>query len=110
MLTKIYYPDQWYDWSATQQWPLATELHLNYYGMLFGWIPIIIYTYIISFLYKKTMKLKMEFALIYLIEMIRIFSTFRGVLLPWILPLDLVFYVIIYFIFKKVIKVEKFTT
>ncbi len=107
MLTKIYYPEQWYEMKATQQWPLATELHLNYYGMLFGWIPLVVYCYIISFLYKRVLQGRLEFALIYLIEMIRIFSTFRGVLLPWILPLDLIFYIIIYFMTKRSISWKK---
>lgn len=107
MLTKIYYPEQWYEMNATQQWPLATELHLNYYGMLFGWVPLIIYCYIISFLYKKMIEEKIEFSLIYMIEMIRIFSTFRGVFLPWILPLDFIFYILIYFIIKRSTNIGK---
>lgn len=107
MLTKIYFPQQWYEMKATQQWPLATELHINYYGMLFGWIPLIIYCYIISFLYKNMILGKLGFSLIYLIEMIRIFSTFRGVFLPWILPLDVILYILIYILIKRSINIEK---
>jgi len=107
MLTKIYFPEHWYEMKATQQWPLATELHLNYFGMLFGWIPIIIYCYIISFLYKKMIEGRIELSLIYLIEMIRIFSTFRGVFLPWILPLNLILYIYIYYIIKRSVNIDR---
>lgn len=107
MLTKIYYPEQWYEMKSTQQWPLATELHLNYYGMLFGWIPLISYCYVISILYNKMQEGKLGFSIIYIIEMIRVFSTFRSVFLPWMLPLDIISYILIYYIIKKAIKIEK---
>ena len=107
MLTKQYFPEQWYLFKATLQWPLSTELHINYYGMLLGWMPIMAYSYIVSFLYNKMVVGRIEFSIIYLIEMIRIFATLRGTLSPWILPLDIVFYFAIYFIIKRSVCIEK---
>lgn len=103
MLTKIYFPNDW-TMKATQQWPLMTELHLNYYGMLFGWIPLVLYAYVISYIYNKMFLGRIELSLIYLLEMIRIFSTFRSVLLPWNLPFDIFIYILYFYIFKLVLR------
>lgn len=103
MLTKIYFPNDW-TMLATQQWPLITELHLNYYGMLFGWIPLVLYSYIISYIYNKMYLGKLEFGLIYLLEMFRLFSTFRSVLLPWNLPFDIFVYFLYFYLLKKCLK------
>ena len=103
MLTKIYFPNDW-AMKGTQQWPLMTELHLNYYGMLFGWIPLILYSYIISFIYNKMVLGKIELSLIYLLEMIRIFSTFRSVLLPWDLPFIIFVYILYFYVLKLILR------
>lgn len=105
MLTKIYFPSDW-AMKGTQQWPLMTELHLNYYGMLFGWIPLVLYAYVISYLYNKMFLGRIELSLIYLLEMIRIFSTFRGVLLPWNLPFDIFTYIVYFYLLRLILKKE----
>lgn len=105
MLTKIYFPNDW-TMKATQQWPLMTELHLNYYGMLFGWIPLVLYSYVISYIYNKMLLGRIELSLIYLLEMIRIFSTFRSVLLPWNLPFDIFIYILYFYVLKLILKKE----
>lgn len=107
MLTKIYYPLQWYQTKATQQWPLVSELYLNYYGMLLGWVPVLMYTYIISRLYNSMVNGSVSVVLIYILEMMRLFSTYRGVLLPWQLPVFIMFYVLIYFYIKRAVYVDK---
>jgi hypothetical protein len=103
MLTKIYFPNDW-TMKATQQWPLMTELHLNYYGMLLGWIPLVLYAYVISYIYNKMLLGRIELSLIYLLEMIRIFSTFRSVLLPWNLPFDIFIYILYFYVLKLIIR------
>jgi len=104
MLTKIYFPNDWLSAKATQQWPLLTELHLNYYGILFGWIPLVLYSYVISLIYNRLFFGNLALSLIYLLEMFRIFSTFRGVLLPWNLPWDIFTYILYFYILKMIIK------
>jgi hypothetical protein len=47
---------------------------------------------------------RIELSLIYLLEMIRIFSTFRSVLLPWNLPFDIFVYIVYFYIFKLVLR------
>lgn len=103
MLTKIYFPNDW-TMKATQQWPLMTELHLNYYGMLLGWIPLVLYAYVISYIYNKMFLGRIELSLIYLLEMIRIFSTFRSVLLPWNLPFDIFIYILYFYVLKLILR------
>jgi hypothetical protein len=104
MLTKRFFPEQWWEYRSTQQWPLITELYINYFGMLFGWIPLLLYVYLLSFIYKKSMSGNMAMMLIYMIEFVRLFSTFRGVLLPWQLPVYVVFYITIYYLAAYSIK------
>ncbi len=104
MLTKIYFPNDWWLGRGTQQWPLLTELRLNYFGMLFGWIPLVLYSFIISYIYNKMYLGKIELSLIYLLEMIRLFSTFRSVLLPWDLPLNIFVYVVYFYLLKLTAK------
>jgi hypothetical protein len=104
MLTKQFFPEQWEKMHATQQWPLISEIYLNYYGMIFGWLPLVIYCYIISVLYNKSMAGNFSLMLIYMIEFIRMFSTFRGVFIPWQAPVFICFYIIIYYISSKAIR------
>lgn len=50
MLTKEFYPDQWYVDNATQQWPLETDMYLNFGGFYLQTIPILIYSLWICFI------------------------------------------------------------
>tara|TARA_R110002110_G_scaffold405208_1_gene624111 strand:+ start:179 stop:622 length:444 start_codon:yes stop_codon:yes gene_type:complete len=97
MLTKEYFPDQWYLMSATQQWPLETELYLNYYGVVGQVIPLSIYGLWISILFKAVV-LKQNWRLypILALELFRIISTMRGVLIPWTFPILVIQYLAIY--------------
>ncbi|WP_198319728.1 hypothetical protein [Aliarcobacter butzleri] len=106
--TKEYFPSMWYDYKATQQWPLLTELYLNFYGMAYGWIPLIIYTYILSQLYKLAIQQNNYYlTVIYLMEFLRLFTVLRGTLLPWALFVIVVEYITIYLIMRLAIKYEK---
>lgn len=104
MLTKEYFPLDWETMQATQQWPLVTELYYNYYGFLLGWLPLIIYAYILSGLYKKVKAGNIAVTLIFLLEFFRLFTVQRGVLIPWQMPMYLFFYIVIYFVLKKSVK------
>ena len=97
MLTKEFFPDHWYIYSATQQWPLETELYLNYYGTIGQTLPLLIYGLWISFLFKVVFKRK-NWTLypIMALELVRIISTMRGVLIPWIFPVIVIQYCVIY--------------
>ncbi|PWF48927.1 hypothetical protein [Massilia glaciei] len=84
MLTKEFFPDQWYLEHATQQWPLDTELYLNYYGMWLGWLPLVCYAYAISILFRyAVLKRNYHLVPIFMVEFIRIFATMRGTIVPW---------------------------
>jgi len=84
MLTKEFFPDQWYLESATQQWPLETEAYLNYYGFILSWIPMLLYAYIISWLFRAAVIRKNIWLLpLFVLEFNRIFAVMRGTLIPW---------------------------
>jgi hypothetical protein len=97
MLTKEFFPDQWDNSHATQQWPLDTELYLNYYGPYLSWIILIPYSFLVSFIYKKALRGHIGFILIFLMEFLRIFSTLRGTIIPYDFTLIIVSYYFIYF-------------
>jgi hypothetical protein len=105
MLTKEFFPDSWEKENATQQWPLDTELYLNYYGFYFSWIPLIIYASWISWIYRAAVVQRNLFLMpIFIIEFARIFSTLRGTLLPWATPVYIAQYLAIYIVCRLAIK------
>ena len=105
MLTKEFFPEQWENEHATQQWPLDTELYLNYYGPWLSWIPLIAYGLLLSKLYRSAV-LGKNYALmpIYIIEFQRIFSTMRGTIIPWEVFIYVAQYLLIYVICKQAIQ------
>lgn len=104
-LTKVYFPNDWETMSATQQWPLITELYYNYYGFVLGWFPLMVYAFILTVLYKKTKSGNIALALIFILEFIRLFTVQRGVLIPWQMPVYLFFYMVFYFAVKIMVRV-----
>lgn len=95
MLTKEYFPDQWFLRSATQQWPLETELYLNYYGIIGQTIPLFLYALWVSYIFKTTfVKKRWIFYPIVAFEFFRIISTMRGVLIPWNFPIIIAQYMV----------------
>ena len=94
-LTKIYFPDQWYTSSATQQWPLVTELYINFGHWSLWVLPLAIYLSIIAVLLQYSFHKSSPVAmLIMFMEGFRIISTLRGVLIPWTLLFTLLSYAI----------------
>lgn len=105
MLTKEFFPEQWYQEHATQQWPLDTELYLNYYGFYLSWLPLVAYALLVSWLYRTAVLRRNLFLLpIFIMEFQRIFSTMRGTLVPWELPVYVGQYLLIYVVCKAVIR------
>jgi len=102
-LTKKYFPKDWELMRATQQWPLTTYIYYNYYGFYFGWIPIVLYAFLISQLYKEMSKGNIAISLVFILEFFRIFTIQRGEFIPWQMPIYIVFYIIIYYVVKNVI-------
>jgi hypothetical protein len=107
MLTKVFFPAQWYVEKGTQQWPLITDLYFNWYDMYLGWIPLILYAAIISKLYRCFCASNLWFWPIYLLEFFRIFTTLRSTLIPWDILVMLFFYILIYLIMSKAVYVKK---
>lgn len=107
MLTKVFYPEQWYIEKGTQQWPLITDLYFNWYGMWLGWLPLVLYAAAISKLYKGFCEANLLLWPIYLLEFFRIFTTLRSSLIPWDIFVMLFFYLLIYFIIGKAVYVKK---
>lgn len=101
MLTKEFFPEQWDNEKATQQWPLDTELYLNYYGFYLSWLPLICYAAFVSWLYRLAI-LRRSFALvpIFIMEFQRIFSTMRGTIVPWEVFIYIGQYAVIYVVCK----------
>jgi hypothetical protein len=105
MLTKEFFPEQWYEEHATQQWPLDTELYLNYYGFYLSWLPLAAYALLVSWLYRTAVLRRNLFLMpIFIMEFQRIFSTMRGTLVPWELPIYVGQYLLIYVVCKAVIR------
>ncbi len=91
-LTSIYYPSQWYEESATQQWPIETELYLNYGYHLFWIVPIFIYSAIICSLYVLRGRCGPVFLFIFVAELLMFLSMFRGSMMQWIQPFNVMYY------------------
>lgn len=107
MLTKEFFPDQWEKERATQQWPLDTELYLNFYGPYLSWLPTIIYGAVIAWLYKMVaVRQNLLLAPIYVLEFQRMFSTLRGSLLPWDIFIFIPQYVLIFLICRAAINMR----
>jgi len=107
MLTREFFPEQWDNERATQQWPLETELYLNYYGIYFSWIPLLLYAAALGWLYRLAVVGRNYWLLlIYVMEFQRIFSTLRGTLIPWETPIYAAQYIIIYFVCRYAVRRE----
>lgn len=105
MLTKEYFPDQWDLSKSTQQWPLDTELYLNYYGFYLAWIPLLLYSFGISKLFLAAMRRKnIGLMPVYVLEFLRIFSALRGTLIPWEIFFMIVQYPAIYIIVRHCVR------
>ena len=101
MLTKEFYPDQWYVDNATQQWPLETDMYLNFGGFYLQTIPILIYSLWICFISRLAFfQGRLAFMLIATLELFRIMSTLRWVLLPWDMPIWIAQYVFYYVAYR----------
>lgn len=98
-LTSIYFPSDWFNESATVQWPLSTELYLSFPSKIFWVISISIHCFWFRLLILWTKK-DPFFLYVFLAELIRIMSTMRSSLLPWDLPLTLVSYVWAFLIWR----------
>jgi len=105
-LTKVYFPNDWESMNATQQWPLVTNLYYNYYGFFLGWIPIVIYAFAVSSLYKELLKGNYAVSLIFILEYFRIFSVQRGEFIPWQMPIYIALYIIIYLVVNQIIYIN----
>jgi len=96
-LTSVYFPEQWMDGAATQQWPVETELYLNYGYYVFWIIPIFIYSLFICTLYLMRYRLGPVFIFIYVSELLMFVTMFRGSMTPWIIPFNFLVYVVFFF-------------
>lgn len=105
MLTKEFFPEQWELEHATQQWPIDTELYLNYYGFYFSWLPLIAYAWLVSWLYRAAiLRRNLVLVPIFVMEFQRIFSTMRGTIIPWETPIYIAQYLLIYVVCKFAIQ------
>lgn len=107
MLTKEFFPEQWENEHATQQWPIETEMYLNYFGFYLSWVPLLLYAAAIGWLYRiAIIGRNYWLLLIYVMEFQRIFSTLRGTLIPWEMPVYIVQYFLIYITCKYACQVN----
>jgi len=105
-LTKIYYPDEWFLQKATQQWPIQTEIYLNFGAGVFQIIPVFLISAYLVMLYVIYTRPYTNLAIIFICfsEFLRTLVTLRGGLLPYDLVYAVLAY-IIYWIFLRRIRV-----
>lgn len=106
-LTQNYFPDDWYNDGATQQWPIETDLYLTFSNPLFWVIPIFGYALIITMIGRVAMQGAPFFLFLYGAELVRIMSIFRSGLLTWDLLILIVYYVFIFFVCRLFLFREK---
>ncbi len=94
-LTSIYYPKQWFEGSATQQWPIETELYLNYGYYVFWVVPIFVHSLFICGLYALRYRFGPVFLFIFVCELLFFLSMFRGSMLQWIALFNAAFYALL---------------
>ncbi|SCZ27860.1 MULTISPECIES: hypothetical protein [unclassified Pseudomonas] len=92
-LTSIYFPAQWFEGAATQQWPIETELYLNYGYFVFWVVPVFFYSLFMCFLYSARFKFGPVFLFIYVLGYLHFLSVFRGSMLAWIDLFSLLVYI-----------------
>lgn len=95
-LTSIYYPSQWFNESATQQWPIETELYLNYGNYIFWVVPVVLCALYICTLYYLRFRGGPVLLFIYVSELLLFLSMFRGSMFQWIALFNMAFYVCIW--------------
>ncbi|MCU1733982.1 MULTISPECIES: hypothetical protein [unclassified Pseudomonas] len=95
-LTSIYFPKQWFQGSATQQWPIETELYLNYGNYIFWAVPVFMYSLYICTLYSLRYRLGPVFLFIFTCELLFFLSVFRGSMLQWIALFNIIFYLMLW--------------
>lgn len=105
MLTKEFFPDQWNLERGTQQWPIETDMYLNYFGIPFQFIPLLCYSILLSWLFRAAITRQNYAAMpIYALEFLRVFSTMRGALIPWDAPVILVQYIFLYYTTRLLVR------
>lgn len=105
MLTKEFFPEHWYREKATQQWPLDTELYLNYFGFYLSWIPLLVYASFVGFLFRiSVVRRNLWLMPVFILEFNRIFSALRGTLIPWEIFFIIVQYPVIYLVARRCIR------
>jgi hypothetical protein len=107
-LTQIYFPGDWYNDGATQQWPIETDFYLSNSQPLFWIIPIFVYTFIISIIGKKAIQGAPFFLFLFGAELLRIMSIFRSGLLTWDLLILITYYFAIFVLCKAFVFRRKF--
>lgn len=107
MLTKEFFPNQWNLERGTQQWPIETDLYLNYFGIPFQFIPLFCYAALLSWLFRIAIT-RQNYAVmpIYALEFLRVFSTMRGMLIPWDTPVIVLQYIFIYCTTRLLVRVR----
>ncbi|WP_278800102.1 hypothetical protein [Marinobacter nauticus] len=105
MLTKEYFPNDWESMSATQQWPLLTDMRFNYLGFGLGWFFVLIYIAFLCYIFGKARKGSLPFLFIFVLEFVRIFSVMRGVLIPWQIFIYIPAYLLSFVVVRYCVKV-----
>lgn len=105
MLTKEFFPNQWNLQRGTQQWPIETDLYLNYFGIPFQWIPLLCYASLLSWMFRSAITRQNYASMpIYALEFLRVFSTLRGALIPWDTPIILLQYGFLYYATRSLVR------
>ncbi|MDC0473552.1 hypothetical protein OAN69_01180 [Alphaproteobacteria bacterium] len=100
-LTQLYFPESWYNESATFQWPIQTEIYLNYGNGFFQFIPLMLLAFYWGGIRALQGQSRFDLAahLIFVLETIRVFTVLRSVMLHYELPVIIFTYVFIFIFF-----------
>lgn len=99
-LTQIYYPNDWYNDNATQQWPIESDFYTTFSQPIFWIIPILIYAVIIVTIGRRAVGGAPFFLFLYGAELVRIMTIFRSGFITYDIFLLIPFYFTIFAVCK----------
>ncbi|MBT9493227.1 MAG: hypothetical protein IV107_12995 [Paucibacter sp.] len=106
-LTQQYFPNDWFQDGATQQWPLETDLYLTMPFTALWVIPALMYCGAFFLIFRLINKGTGFFLFVYAAEIVRIISVFRSGYLTWDIWVNIILYFLMYFFWKMLFYMQR---
>lgn len=108
-LTQKYFPESWYTYNATHQWPLQTEIYLSFGDSIIQFLPLSILAFYWCAIryFQKSSRFELAAHLIFILETIRVFTILRSMMFHYQLPVIIFTYLIIFVFFHFGFKHKK---